>query len=427
MLTAPSKKPPFAKIKKSNLFEFSTKDYTLVLAGYPVLRAFTAASDSEFWIEVYPQIDVSKRIIFFPKVREKEKLRNLKRNDSVLKNFLKETPEIYIKKMDEFFNTIPDDISLTVKKYPVSHWELIKAINFIGKDMLSVMSSNPALAYVIANIDKINPSFFVYNEKELLKRMILTKQKEILGLCGFPRTEQIVKIFAKIDAGIINAKDIISFRDLLADKSVAINRILKILSHTKIIDKNLFRFLLYQTPLINMIPNNVICQLVSSKSFTEDTAKLKRIYLACNRWEIKLPEIKTLESLNKVYERVLKTVKMKESKKETFPLPPLEDNYYITAICNEKELISWSKRQQNCIRHNAGVVHSKRKYYYRVKNNIEEATLELKIKDNKILKGDLLGFHNTDVSSELRKMVNNWFTAAKKKRSVKKRRKKVNG
>ncbi len=426
MLTASSLKLPYADIENANLFEFYTKDYTLVLAGFPILRAFTVASDSDIWVEIHPKIDVAKRIILFPKIDKKQnrKLKALKWDVSMLEDFLLETSDIYINKMDGFFNTIPADISLAVKKYPDSHWELIKAINFIGKDIFLVMSSNPALAYVIINIDKINTSFFFYDEIELLKKMILTKQKEILGLCGFPSTEQIVKIFSKIDPGIINIKDMISFRNLLTNNSKTTKRILKILSFAKGIDKNLFMLLLYHTPLINLIPNKVIYALVSSKLFIKNTAKLKRIYLDSNRWKIKMLEIKSLESLNGVYEKVLKTVEMKKSNKEYFPPPPLEDNYYITAICNEKDLSSWSKRQQNCIRHNAGVVHSRRKYYYRVKNNLEIATLEIKLNDNKISRGSLLGLCNSKVSTELRKMVDDWFNAFKKNQAIKKHRKK---
>ncbi len=172
MLTAHSKKLPFAEIENSNLFEFSTKDYTLVLAGYPVLRAFTVSSDSDIWVEVYLQIDITKRIIFFSQINEKQnkKLKALKWEVSMVDDLFRETPDIYIKNLEGFFNTIPADISLAVMKYPDSHWQLIKAINFIGKDILSVMSTNPTLAYVIINMEKINSSFISYNEIELLKK-----------------------------------------------------------------------------------------------------------------------------------------------------------------------------------------------------------------------------------------------------------------
>jgi len=254
--------------------------------------------------------------------------------------------------------------------------------------------------------------------------MIHTKQKEILGLCGFPGTERVVKIFSKIDPGIISIKDMIRFRDLLMNKSKTTERILKILSFAKVINKNLFELLLYHAPLINLIPNKVINELVSSRLYIENTAKLKRIYLESNRWKIKIPEIKSLKSLNKVYEKLLKTVEMKKRNKETFPTPPIEDNYYITAICNEKDLSSWSKRQQNCVRHSAERVHSGHSYFYRINNNSEEATLEIKLNDNKISRGSLLGLHNSNVSNELRKMVSYWFRAFKKNQAVKKSNKK---
>lgn len=346
MLTAHSKKLPFADIENSNLFEFSNKDYTLVLAGYPVLRAFTVSSGSDIWVEVYLQIDITRRIIFFSQIDKKQnkKLKALKWEESLLEELFKETPDIYIKNMEEFFNTIPADISLVVMKYPDSHWQLTKAINFIGKDILSVMSTNPTLAYVIINMEKINSSFISYNEIELLKKMIRTKQKKILSLCGFPGTDRVVKIFSKIDPRIISIKDIVRFRNLLIMKSKTAERALKILSFAKIIDKNLFNLILFHTPLINLIPNKVIYELVSSKLFIENKAKLKRIYLESNRLKIKIPEIKSLGSLNKVYEKLLKTVEIKRRNKKTFPTPPIEDNYCISAICDKKGLNSWSKK-----------------------------------------------------------------------------------
>jgi len=127
MLTTQSIESPFAKIKKSNLFEFSTKDYILVLAGYPVLRAFTIAPGSEFWVEVHPQIDVGRRIIFFPKIKEKKNIRvkTPLQKVSLSEDHTLRNRNIYLKNVrntEEFFNTIPEEISLAVKKYPDSHW-----------------------------------------------------------------------------------------------------------------------------------------------------------------------------------------------------------------------------------------------------------------------------------------------------------------
>ena len=424
MFTALSKKLLYTEIENTNLFEFTTKDYKLILAGYPVLRAFTVATDSDIWIEIQPQLDVTKRIVFIPQIdmKQSKKLKALKWDVSLLEDLFIETPDIYIqnvKKTDEFFNTIPADISLAVNKFPDSHWELIKAINFLGKDILSVMLSNPALVYIIVNIDKINSSFFFYNEIELLKKTILTKQKEILGLCGFPGTEQLVKLFSKIDPGILSIKDMISFRDLLINNSMTTKRILNILSFAKIIDKNLFNLILHHTPVINLVSNKFIYELASSKLFKDNSAKIKWIYLASNRWDIKIPKIKSLESLNKVYEKLFRIVEMKRRNKESFPKPPIEDSNFISAICNERDLHSWSKQQQNCVRSYAEKVHAGHSYFYRVMNNSEQATLEVELKKNKINIGDLLGKRNSKVSNELRIIVDEWFVASKKNHAVK--------
>ena len=366
---------------------------------------------SDFWIEVYPEIDLKKRVIFSPQVEENKKknYKYSKIDDSSLIDLFNEIPENHIEKSDEFFSTIPVEISNAAKRFPDSHWQLVKGIAFIGKDILSLISTNPTFAYVIINFGKINSSYFCYDEIELLKKMILTKQKKILSLCGFPGTERIVKIFSKIDPDIISTQNMIRFRNLLIEKSATKERVLKILSHTKTINKKLFNLILFNTHLINLMPYKLIYDLADSKKFDENIVKLKRILKESNHSNIKIPEIKSLDSLDKVYEKLKTTIKANKRKLITFPAPPIEENDSIAAIRDRNALLYWSRRQQNCIRQYAKKVQSGRSYFYRVKNNKEEATLEIEIKGNKVSMGSLLGVRNSSVSDETREMVVAWF------------------
>lgn len=404
-------------IEKSNLFEFTIEDYKFVLIGYPQWKSYVAYRESNIWIETYFKIDLSKRIIFFTlsKIRTKGEVKDL----SILDQLDCDDIEVEKRKIEEFFSTIPTDIIQTVSKFPDSHWEAIETTILLGQDLLSLMTSNPLLAYIIINAKKINPSIRLLNEAVVLKKMILTKQKEIVNKCGFPETNQIVRIFSKINPAFINVDDLVILRNLLMVDAQLKERILSTLSFAKTINQNLLKLIIYNSPLFSLLSNKIIYELAESESFSERLIKIKLLYLNAKRWQLTLPKIISLSGLNKQFEKQLLAIERKQQKENTFPPPPLDDNYFITAICNESDLISWSKRQHNCIRSYANSIKTKQKYFYKVVSGKEEATLELKLDENKIRKGDLLGVSNASVSLEMKQMVDEWFQENKKRRKTK--------
>jgi len=401
-------------IEKSGLFAFITEEYQFVLAGYPVWKAFVAYRDSNIWIESYFRIDVSKRIIFFAKAKAKTQ-KELKES-SLLDQLICDDIEIERKRIEDFFSTIPKNVIQAAAKFPDSHWEAVESIILLGADILALINSNPVLAYVIINAKKINPSIRLLNEAEVLKQMILTKQKEVLSRCGFPETNQMVKIFSKIDPEFINVDDLISLRNLLMIDTQLKERILNTLSFAKTINHNLLILTIYNSPLLQLLNNNIIYELAASESFIEHLIKIKQLYLNSKRWQLTAPKIISLPDINKTFEKQLLAVEKKRQKENTFPSPPIEDNFYITAICQESELVYWSKRQNNCIRSYTSSIKSRQKYFYKVIYGIEEATLELKLTKGHIRKGDLLGTANISVSKGLIEMVDDWFKENKSKK-----------
>lgn len=401
-------------IDKSNLFEFTTDEYQFVLAGYPVWKAFVAYRDSNIWIESYFRIDVSKRIIFFAQAKTKTQ-KEVKEN-SILDQLICDDIDIEKKRIEEFFSTIPNDVIHAVAKFPDSHWEVIESIILLGSDILSLINSNPGLAYIIINSKKINPSIRLLNEVEVLKKMILTKQKEVLGRCGFPETNQMVKIFSKIDPAFINVTGLISLRNLLMIDTQLKERILNTLSFAKIINHNLLKLTIYNSPLLSLLSNKIVYKLAASASFIEHLIMIKQLYLNSKRWQLTDPKIVSLSGINKTFEKQLLAVEKKRQKENTFPPPPLEDNFNITAICQESDLVYWSKRQKNCISSYTSSIKSRQKYFYKVIYGLEEATLELKLTNGQIKKGELLGTANISVSQEMKEMVDEWFKENKSKK-----------
>lgn len=171
---------PYTSFHKNNLFTIADDDYELVLVGYPEWRAFVAASGTNLWVEIIPNINLNTKSLLLPKRKTLQR--------DMFKAPVKEgviDPEV----IRNFFSTIPDAVSQPAAAFPDSHWEFVKAMKMIGDDFLQLIKTNPVLAYLLVNMEKMNPSFMLYTSIELLQRMIRTKRKEILRLCGYPESQ----------------------------------------------------------------------------------------------------------------------------------------------------------------------------------------------------------------------------------------------
>lgn len=401
--------PPFEQFDKTNLFVIKNEDYNLVVVGYPVWRGFVAATDTDIWIEIIPAIDVINKTIILPQKKRKPNQKDLFKQPQEKKEEI--DPEV-IKK---FFLSIPPEIIDLVSRFPDSHWELIGAVKLIGDDFQSLMKTNPALAYIIVNMEKLNPSFLYYANVELLQRMIKTKRKEILRLCGFPEAARMVKIFSKIDPKVLDIKLLIQLKEVLMTQTEKTERILQILSFAKSINKNLLHLVSVYTEVLESLNDRLVFELAEDENYSLKAAMLQQMNHKSRQWKVALPKSISLPGLDEAKKKFDEKVKVKRDKLDIFPKPPLEDNEYVKAITTETRLISWSKRQQNCIRSYAGKIRTGRCYIYKVIYEGEEATLEVKKKKNKSFGiSDLSGFKNCRVSDKLYTMVQEWIKTTSK-------------
>lgn len=396
--------PPFEQFDKTNLCVIK-EDYTLVVVGYPVWRGFVAATDTDIWIEIIPAIDVINKTIILPQKKQKPK-----QKDPIKKEQEKQKEEIDPEVIKRFFLSIPPEIIELVSRFPDSHWELIGAVKLIGDDFQSLMKTNPALAYIIVNMEKLNPSFLYYANIELFQRMIKTKRKEILRLCGFPEAARMVKIFSKIDPKVLDIKLLVQLKDVLMTQTEMTERILQILSFAKRINKNLIHLVAVYTEVLESLNDRLVFELAEDETYSLKAAMLQQMSHKSRQWKVALPKSISLPGLDEAKKKFDEKVKVKRDKLDIFPGPPLEDNEHITAITTETKLISWAKRQQNCIRDYAGRIRNGKCYFYRVIYNNEEATLEVIKKKNKTFGiSDLSGFKNCRVSDKLYSMVQEWI------------------
>lgn len=403
---------PLKTFDKSNLFVLQKEDYILAIVGYPEWRGFVTAAETDLWIEVIPSINVAKQTVILPKKKRKESTDKEAVIETEKKKFKVDSNEI-----KRFFLTIPSEIIESVSHFPDSHWELVKAVKLIGSDFLSLIKTNPALAYIIVNMEKINPSFLYYANIEILQRMISTKRKEILRLSGFPDTERMVKIFSKIDAKDLDLKLLLQLKFVLSKGGEDAERVLQLFSFTKTINKNFIHFLSFYTVLLKNLSDRIIFELVEDPEYSTKAAMLLQMHQDSINWRVKFPLIKTMDEFYEIRNTFNKKVADLRNRVDMFPPPPLADNEYIKAITSESQLISWSKKQRNCVRAYGNKIRNHHSYIYKVVYQNEEATLEVKLnKSGTFFISELKRKNNCKVSSKLYRVVQEWLRLNNKKR-----------
>ena len=392
------KESVYTNLKNVPLFEFSNDESTLILTRYPEWKAFISSSNSNVWVEVFPKIDINKHLIYLPKSNRRSAASKTDENKIELE-----------KRKNEFFNTVPKEIVDIVKCYSDSHWEIIRAIKHVNDDLIRLIRSNPALAYILIHLEKFNPSFRSYNDMELLKEMIFKKQREVLRLSSFPGNDRIVKTILKLNPLDVSIKTLIKLKQTLSDNSDLSDRILNLLSFSGQVNNNLLNLLTESKHLIPKLSNKLIFELSESNNYTEYVSALMDIDANCSLGKLSFPEIKSLSELPTLKDKI----NQKLQALQKFPEPPCKGNQYVQPLTNEKELISWSKLQGNCIRGFGNSIRSGSRYMYKVTIDSEEATLEIKFTKKGPQMGSLLGTNNNHVSEKMRLSVRKWFGESK--------------
>lgn len=387
-----------------SLFQFHNEDHIYVLVGYPHWRAFILTPKSNLRLEVFPRINVSTKKIEFLEEPTKENGKEsvyIKIKDA-------ETLNSYLEKEKEFFNTVPEEITNRVKVFSDSHWEIIKAITVYGDNFNSLINANPVLAYLLVNLDKINPSFSLYVDNCYLERLITEKQKEILELAGFPASKRMVKIFAKFDPTLVDVDLLKSFRQDLTNKPEHQEKIFKLLSHSKVVNKNLLHLIVFSSNILKHLSQPAIQELITSDSFLTLLKQVKKMAARANKWQIEF-KVDKLSNLDRLEVNLNDAVKRKKDEINIFPLQPIPDGEGIYALTPVAQLNSWAKKQQNCIRSYAQAVFARKCYLYKVILAHEEATLEILRLPDGLKFGQIKGFRDSRVSKALLNHSKKWF------------------
>lgn len=395
------------KFEKKYIFDLSEeyKDGRLIMISFPYWQAFVCAEESDFWVRIFPLVNLTKGVIEVTGIPKEEKIPHSK-------GTLFEQDQTKFLKCNNFLELLPTKIRRLTERFKESHWNIVETLILLGEDFETLITVNPAMAYLIVNLGKVNSSFELSNQKELLDRLIRTKQKDILGLANLPATENLRRIFLKIEIGDVTEKQFVHFCKLIPKEGDESKRLLKLLSHLGTINSSVMQLVSYNRKLLFGLSKNIIVELCKADDNSESIKLLKRISARCKSVEIPFPKVKLLADLPQIDRDNFEQAKQKKLLLEQFPKPPLKGNEVVIPLLNAREQSSWSKKQANCIRGYSGKVKSSRSFFYKVIYKKEEATLEIKIDKDKIKLGDLLGRQNKKVSAKLKDYVHEWFSAS---------------
>ncbi len=405
---------PYDTYPPRNLFSILGEDYDMVFVGFPVWKAHIAAVNTDVWVDFIPDLNAAKKTITLPK-RKKRKQQDLFSDQSGSSVKITSNPE---KIIVNFINTVPEEILELTARFPDSHWALITAVKLIGNDFLLLMKSNPALAYIIVNLGKLNPFFEYLTNIDLLHNMIKTKRKEILRLGGLPGTNIMLKVLSKIDPLIFNIELFLSLKQIVENSDKYYEKMISVLTFAKQIDKKLINLITANHKLLEVLSNKIIFQLVEDPLYRSKRDKIMSMIADAEEIGLSFPVIDSLHKLDSIKEKFDERVNIKKKKLDIFPEPPITGNEYIIPITTNKELQSWSKRQFNCIRGYSHNIRSGKSYLYKVIYEKEEATLEIKIDKESFRKGEFKGFDNKQVSQQLKNIVKDWLKNAREKKPL---------
>lgn len=273
-------------------------------------------------------------------------------------------------------DAIPADVRRVVGRYPQAQWAML---TFLGRvpGGLELATSNPALAWALAR----NPSFHRPRVRQPLRaaRTWVNKpRRAIAGWLGFPATNSIVRLLAKVDARDVDALGLFGLRSLARRDAPE----LAALRHLP----RLTRPVLEATGRISLrrfATSRLLTELATASRpvATESLALLRDI--ARMRGAIRDPahhgpaSVPSIEQLGRVHDAwVDRTNAFATKTTYRFPPPPIPGTDAIEPITDAADLRREGREMHHCVGSYAAWVAAGRGFVYRVRHP-ERATFSL--------------------------------------------------
>lgn len=308
-----------------------------------------------------------------------------------------------------YFESIPIDVRRRAARFPQSQWSVL-ALERRVPGAGELVESNPALGFALANAWAL---CHVHRPFDLARRSIARRRRAIAEVLGFPGTEAVVRILAKVAVESLSVERLSALRELLRT------------GHATAIQW-LYNLARINAGVIHLLSDESLRSRVTY-GFVEEVSRRRRddeipfvvwgLAPALQRLTDSrcllgsLAELKALTPQPRALDELTKTARLRDA-----PLvPPIPSNDRVIELRTDSELKTEGLAMRSCLRWR-----SKRRAYlrrisggrfalYRVER--PRATLSLELVEGAWRISELFGPGNAVPTARLMRVVAHWLGA----------------
>ena len=263
--------------------------------------------------------------------------------------------------------------------------------------------SNPALGICIS-CALVWDTLHKQIEEGLIERLLHMKRRDACKLLGFPGTESVVRILAKVRPVACEIPFLMRVRRRLSDPGLA-----RILSHLRKIGKDELEMAAHWEPS----PHATLPLFLEVAAETTGNAarKLFDTERMMERSGKHFSPLRSAAEVERWYLRLAREETRREAETLSFPAPPIAGTDTILPIVHPKDLHEEGYLQRNCVGDYARDIASGRMYIYRLLTP-ERATVGIMLSDGRWQLWEISGSCNSRVSDGALAEIQTWLAEA---------------
>ncbi len=318
--------------------------------------------------------------------------------------------------LELFCDRVPQRVRRVVAWMPERQWEVLAWVARVGLTAEDLLTSNPALAFAVANLPAIAgdaiPSRSLETQQLLLPNR---RQRDILDRLGFPPSERARRILRKVLPRSICVQTLTQLREHIPRPAIA-----ERLAHVPAIGPNILALLDNDTfERISLTALDSFARADETNAMSDIAARLAHAARIWNS-ERAAPAItialQAPTRRRRQRPRPRRTIRhyaplVPPTIKPDYPPPPIPGNFAIVPLTYREDLVEEARQQANCVIDYEYRVLNGRMAIYRVLFP-ERCTLSLKLRRGKWIVDQLRAARNREPGGAVVQAVNAWLAAA---------------
>lgn len=299
-----------------------------------------------------------------------------------------------------YFDTIPDSVRDDLLRYGSRKWHLLNLLaRCPGADDLS--RANPALAFALAS-NWVFHKPAVTRPLRAARGLVYRKQKRILEWLGFPPTEPVRRILAKIVPRSLAVESLLYLRTALADPWV-----MRILSHQERLNASVLLMVTHPRLRPCATPR-LLAELGQSREEDGGRGPAVRLLTDTLRMAERFGQpdavrpFLSLRQLQTVHDELatgLAPIRVEDGQPLVFPPPPFAGDADIRPLRTDCELVAEGREMQHCVSYHGPDVAAGWYYVYRVLTPVR-ATLAIRWRLRNWVLSEMHGVRNARIPAD---------------------------